>query len=455
MVSQPSRLIERRLKRSPIRRILLPFQEFARIEAASGMVLLACTAVALIWANSPWRETYHSVWQTHLGVRVGDFVFEKSLHYWINDGLMAIFFFIVGLEIKREILVGELASVRRALLPITAALGGMLAPAAIYAFFNVGKEGAHGWGVPMATDIAFAIGAMALLGKRIPTAVKVFLTALAIVDDIGAVLVIAVFYTADLAWAYLAWGGVFLLLLLLCNRLGVRHPLVYLLFGAGLWLMFLYSGVHATIAGVLAAMTIPARNLIDSDEFLEEGRMLLDHFEFSGIHSDSVASSGGQQAAVVMLETACENVETPMQRLEHSLHPWVTFFIMPVFALSNAGVTLEGGHGGSSVNPLFHSVGLGILFGLVFGKQIGIFVFSLIAVRLNIAVLPKEVTWPHIYGAACLGGIGFTMSLFIANLAFEGSPLLLIAKVSILSASAIAGVTGFVFLTLTSRSRQR
>jgi len=450
LINHPPHLAERRLRRSPIRRIARPFQAFAELEASSGIVLLICTVVAFIWANSPGKETYHQLWHTHLAVRIGDFVLDKTLHHWINDGLMVLFFFVVGLEIKREILVGELASPRRAMLPIVGALGGMVVPALIYTSFNAGKEGAHGWGIPMATDIAFAIGAMALLGKRLPLAVKVFLTALAIVDDMGAVLVIALFYTGDLSLVFLAWGAFFLLLLILCNRLGVRHPLVYFLLGVGLWAMFLYSGVHATIAGVLAAMTIPARNLINADEFLEEGRMLLDQFERSGVHGDAVAFTPGQQAAVVMLETACENVETPMQRLEHTLHPWVTFLIMPLFALANAGVTLGSGHGGS-LSALLHPVGLGIVLGLVFGKQIGIFFFSAIAVRLKVAALPKDATWSHLYGAACLGGIGFTMSLFITNLAFEGSHLVSVAKMSILCASPIAGVTGWLFLRVTSK----
>jgi Na+:H+ antiporter, NhaA family len=425
-----------------IERIMTPFQEFAHAEASGGIVLLLCTVLALAWANSPWTEGYANLWRTRLTIGLGQFLLAKPLLLWINDGLMAVFFFVVGLEIKREVLVGELASPRRAALPIAAALGGMVVPAGIYAALNVGTPGAPGWGVPMATDIAFALGVLALLGRRAPLAVKVFLTALAIIDDIGAVLVIALFYTAEIAWDGLVIGGGFLLALACVNRAGVRSTLVYALLGFGLWLAFLQSGVHATVAGVLLALTIPCRTRIEPDEFLAHGRALLDEFQRASTSGSDVLADEAQQSAVQDLETACDDVLTPLQRLEHRLHPWVAFAIMPLFALANAGVSLSGDLSGAVAS----SVALGVLAGLVFGKQVGITLFAWLAVRSGLAAVPAGVTWRHLYGASWLAGIGFTMSLFIASLAFGDSPLLSTAKVGILVASLIAGVGGWTIL---------
>ena len=421
--------------------LLRPFQTFFKLEAAGGILLLVCAAAALILANSPPAETYFGLWQTLVTVGAGSFVIAKPLLLWINDGLMAIFFFVIGLEIKREVLVGELSSPKKAALPLAAALGGMVVPALIYLAFNAGTDTALGWGIPMATDIAFALGVLALLGTRAPLALKIFLTALAIVDDLGAVLVIAFFYTAELSWISLALGGVFLLALIVANRAGVRRTWIYVVLGLALWVAFLKSGVHATIAGVLLAMTIPARRRIDADAFLLRGLKLLDTFA-SGVKPGEVEPTADQRDAVHSLEVACEAVETPLARMEHALHPWVAFAIMPIFAFANAGVALGGDVGAA----LGASVSLGVILGLFFGKQIGVTAFSWLAVRLGWAVLPEGVGWRQVYGVSLLTGIGFTMSLFIANLAFDDPAVLDQAKIGIFAASLLSGVLGWVLL---------
>ena len=427
--------------------LLRPFQTFFKLEAASGVLLLVCAAAALILANSPLAASYFDLWQTIVTVGAGSFVIAKPLLLWINDGLMAIFFFVVGLEIKREVLVGELSSPRKAALPLAAALGGMVVPALIYLAFNAGTDTASGWAIPMATDIAFALGVLALLGTRAPLALKIFLTALAIVDDLGAVLVIAFFYTAELSWVSLGLGGLFLLALIVANRIGVRRTWVYVVLGLALWIAFLKSGVHATIAGVLLAMTIPARRRIDADAFLARGLKLLDTFA-TGVQPGEVEPTADQRHAVHSLEVACEAIETPLARMEHTLHPWVAFAIMPIFAFANAGVALGGDVGAALVAP----VSLGVIMGLFFGKQIGVTAFSWLAVRLGWAELPAGVGWRQLYGVSLLTGIGFTMSLFIANLAFGNPVVLDQAKIGIFAASLLSGVLGWGVLRFTRRS---
>lgn len=397
----------------------------------------------MIWANSPLAATYFGLWDTKLAIGFEGLSLEESLLHWINDGLMAIFFLLVGLEIKREILVGELASLRAAALPIFAAAGGMVVPALVYTAFNFGGPGSAGWGIPMATDIAFALGAISLLGSRVPVALKVFLVALAIVDDIGAVLVIALFYTADISFLALTGGAGFVGLLVLANITGVRRPIVYAALGLGLWLAFLLSGVHATVAGVLLAFTIPAKPHIDIRDFLQRGREILNEFEQIG-GERSVLEDERRTSAVIALEKTCEDVETPLQRLEHGLHGWVNFLILPLFALANAGVALTG----NIFLTLTQPVALGVIFGLLIGKPVGITLFSWLAVRLRLATLPESVTWRQIHGAGWLAGIGFTMSLFIAGLAFGEDGLLDQSKTAILSASLLAGVIGFSLLRL-------
>lgn len=433
---------------APLNRIIGLFQDFVQLEASGGVVMMACAAAALIWANSPWTEAYFGLWGIKLTIGIGEWALAKPLLKWINDGLMAIFFFVVGLEIKRELLAGELASPRRAALPIAAALGGMFAPALIYTAFNAGGPGAAGWGIPMATDIAFSLGVLALLGRRAPLGVKIFLTALAIVDDIGAVLVIALFYTAQVSWVSLAAAALILLALLALNRLGVKRTLPYAVLGIGLWLAFLYSGVHATVAGVLLAMTIPAHSaIVDRQAFMQAIRSALDLYEQACCdgEQDGLAASN-RQAAAQALEAASIYAESPLQRLEHALHPWVIYLILPIFALANAGVHLGGEIGPALLNP----VGMGIVAGLVIGKTIGISLFSWLAVRLKLAQIPEGVHWRHLIGAAMLAGIGFTMSLFIANLAFGDGEALTAAKIGIITASLLAGAMGGLLL-LTGR----
>jgi NhaA family Na+:H+ antiporter len=390
---------------TPVERLVRLFQEFARQEASGGILLIACTVVALAWANSPWAGSYFHLWHTDPTFGFAGKLISKPLHFWINDGLMALFFLLVGLEIKRETLVGELASFKKAALPITAALGGMIVPAGLYALLNQGGSGASGWGIPMATDIAFALGVLALLGDRVPTSLKVFLAALAIADDIGAVLVIAFFYTAQVSWISLGVGGLFFVALIAANRAGARHPLIYAVLGLGLWLAFVPSGIHATVAGVLLAITIPARQRDDSNAFPAQG-------------------------------------ESPMLRFEHALMPWNKYVIMPVFALANAGVVLGAGAARSLADP----ISLGVICGLVLGKPIGIVLFSWLATRSRVAAMLDGISWRQIVGVGLLGGIGFTMSLFIANLAFGATPALETAKVGILTASVASAMVGGVVL---------
>lgn len=435
-------------ERQPIDVIYRPFQKFVHESASGGIVLLIFTIIALVWANSPWKEMYHHLWQAKLTIGAGPFVLSYTLHRWINDGLMVVFFFVVGLEIKREVLTGELASPRKAMLPIAAATGGMIVPALIYTVFNAGTPEIAGWGIPMATDIAFALGILALLGDGVPVPLKVFLTALAIVDDLGAVIVIALFYTSHLDFVALFIGIGVLALMFLLNRLGVRSPLVYFIFGVLVWLCFLQSGVHATIAGVLAALTIPARTIVDEEEYLARGKFLMN--EIQKPDEEPLPAEHREKVRLLAqnLETASEYVQPPLHRLERRLHPWQSFFIMPVFALANAGITL----GGAFAKTLTEAAALGVIIGLVLGKQVGITLFAWLSVKLGWASLPKGVNWKHIYGVGWLGGIGFTMSLFIADLAFTDEAHIVVGKAGILVGSLIAGVGGYTLLRRWIRS---
>lgn len=427
-------------------RVLGLFQEFAHAQASSGIVLLVCVIVALVWANSPFGASYYDLWHLHFAVKVGDIdwineAFDRPLEYWINDGLMAIFFFVVGLEIKREVIAGELASPRKAMLPIMAAIGGMVVPAAIFLWFNFGGPGQRGWGIPMATDIAFTLGVMAVLGTRVPTPIKVFLTALAIVDDIGAVLVIAIFYTSEISLLALGIAAVFVVLMIAANRLGIRSTPVYILLGAcGLWPAFIFSGVHPTVAGVIAAFSIPALRRIDSAEFTNLSRVYIDEFAQASGDGESVLANEEQVSLMRSIERTALGAQSPLQRFENTLHPWTVFGIMPLFALANAGVSIGADLSSMVEEPL----ALGVALGLLVGKPLGIMLFSVVAVRLGLAALPNRVHWAHVLGAGCLAGIGFTMSLFIANLAMGGTDLLEVAKVSILVGSLLAAVLGWL-----------
>jgi len=431
-------------KKEPIEVLLNPINEFLHKEASGGILLIICTVIALVWANSPWSDSYHHLWHTYINIDIGNLLnLNYSLHHWINDGLMAIFFFTVGLEIKRELLVGELSSMQKASLPIAGAIGGMVVPAILYVIFNSGGQGADGWGIPMATDIAFVVGIMALLGSRIPLTLKIFVLALAIADDIGAVLVIAIFYTAEISTTALIIAGVVLILLIILNRLGTKSLIAYTLLGIILWLAFLKSGIHATIAGVLLAFTIPASSRYDTKKFSKKVKELMNKFDSIGQHGENVLSDSDRQTDVMAIEESCKKILTPLQRFEHGLHPWVAFFIIPVFALANAGVTLAGL---DIFNALFSPISLGIIIGLFIGKQVGIFAFSFFAVKMKFASLPGGVNWKNLYGAGVLAGIGFTMSLFIAGLAFSDPALLDLSKIGVLTGSLLSGIVGYIYL---------
>ena len=413
-----------------------------RSAPAGGLVLLACAAIAMAWANSPWAASYHALWDTPIAVGVGDLGASLTLHVVVNDGLMAVFFFLVGLEIKREVLVGELATLRQAALPVAAALGGMVVPALLFLALNVGGGGSSGWGIPMATDIAFALGVLALIGDRAPSSLRVFLSALAIADDMGAVLVIALFYSGGVAWGALVAAAALLALSAAANVAGVRAPWAYALIGLALWVAVLLSGVHATVAGVLLALTIPSRTRIDESAFLRGAHDALTEFHDARDPERTVLSNRAHQHALHRLEELTEQAQPPLARLEHGLHGVVTFGIMPLFALANAGVPLHGA--GALIGT---PVALGVLAGLVLGKPIGISLAALLAVRLGVAERPAGASWRLIHGVSWLGGIGFTMSLFIAGLAFGGtSPMLTAAKLGTFLASVLAGLVGWLLL---------
>ncbi|MEW5765068.1 MAG: Na+/H+ antiporter NhaA [Acidobacteriota bacterium] len=418
----------------------LPFMEFFQREAASGVILLGAALAALAWANSPWSESYAKAFSWKISVGAGPFFLSKTLLLWINDGLMALFFFVVGLEIKREILVGELSTPRQALLPIAGALGGMAVPSVLYALINGGGAGAAGWGIPMATDIAFALGVLALLGDRVPPGLKVFLAALAIVDDLGAVLVIAFFYSEGIRTTYLGAGVGVLAGLVFLARLGMRSLGLYALAGVAVWVFFLKSGVHPTVAGVLVAMTIPARVAVEAPSFLERARSYLG--EFASETSKGRLLTPAQHEALLGLTEAAQGASAPLQRLEHALHPWVTLGIMPLFALANAGVSLEAGGGGG----LWGTVTAGAAAGLLLGKPLGILAGAYLVVRTGLSPMPDGAGWRTFAGVGCLAGIGFTMALFIAGLAFGDGGLLAQAKVGILGASVLSGLAGYLIL---------
>ncbi|MCU1369148.1 MAG: Na+/H+ antiporter NhaA [Ilumatobacteraceae bacterium] len=411
-----------------------PVQSFLAVEAAGGILLVAATVVALVWANSPWRESYEQLVHTHLSIAAGSFHIDESLQHVVNDGLMALFFFVVGLEIKRELVAGELRDRRAAVLPVVAALGGMVVPAAVFLAFNLGGRGEHGWGIPMATDIAFALGVVALLGKRVPAPLKVFLLTLAIVDDIGAIVVIAVFYSDGIRWTWFVEAVVVLGLVVLAKRARVRSLAVYVVLGVAAWLFVFESGVHATIAGVVLGLLTPARPLLPEPE----AEAIVDQLEG---RTDLTA------ADVRRVEFLVRESVPPTERLEHALHPWTSYVIVPLFAFANAGIVLSGD---AVTDP--SAVLVGVVLGLVAGKTVGISVFSWAAVKLGWGVLPEGVRFSQLVGVAALGGIGFTVSLFITALAFEGEPGLADqAKIGILVASVAAAAIGSVALTLAVR----
>lgn len=423
-------------------RIKDPLAEFVRMEAFGGIVLMFFTVMALGLANSVFGESFLSFWEQYTGVYFGDWELSKSLLHWINDGLMAIFFFVVGLEIKRELLTGGLSSIKKASLPIFAAIGGMLVPALIYVGFNQTGEGTHGWGVPMATDIAFALGILILLGKRIPISLKLLLTSIAIVDDIGAVIVIALYYTSQIDWVYLLYGGGIYIILWALNLLKVRNIPVFLFFGFLLWFTLLKSGVHATLAGILLAFTIPAKANRNVFEFIRSNNILLKQLRDTPPEYKKTNKEKYIQSSVSAIESNCIQVISPLHRLEHFFHPWVAYLIIPLFAFANAGVIVNG----DLMSQVFDPISLGIILGLFLGKPLGIFLFSYLSVRLGFAQKPQEVNWSQIIGIGFLGGIGFTMSFFVSQLAFIDPSVLNQAKIAVLLASVISGIFGFIIL---------
>ena len=495
------------LNPEPSERLVRPFQRFAKLSSSGGIVLLLMTAIAMIWANSDHAESYNQIFnETETRITVahipqhapaedygqeadgqeviepvvidgypatGDYaedganggyeghgwtpITEEPLWWkghstvmWINDFLMAIFFLVVGLEIKREILVGELASPKRAALPIFGAIGGMVGPALIFVLFNYGKETIHGWGIPMATDIAFAVGILAMLGKRVPKSLLVFLTSLAIVDDLGALVVIAVFYTENLEIAYMGYAGSIVALLMFMNVLRVRWITLYLVLGLPLWYFVYMSGVHATIAGVLLAMTIPAHARVNAVNYVFSTRKAIEVFAKAHDNRDTdVTQSSERRAAVNAIMQNSRLVMPPLHRIEYVLHPWTAFVIIPIFALANAGIPISGGIGENLSDP----AALGIIFGLFIGKPLGILLCCFFAYKVGLATLPKGVSWRHIFGASMLAGIGFTMAIFIANLAYANDASHLEhAKLAILVASAISAIVGASIL-LTCKSK--
>ena len=430
-------------------KIFTPFEEFIQRQTTSGLLLMGTAVLALVLANGPLASAYQHLVHTVIGLNIGSWALEMTLHHWINDGLMALFFFVVGLELKREILVGELAELRNAALPIGAAIGGMVVPALVYFAINPEGDAARGWGIPMATDIAFAIGALALLAGRVPKALITFLVALAIVDDLGAVMVIALFYTDTISLGPLAAAGGLFGLLLVFNKGGIRKTMPYFIVAVFLWYALLQSGVHATLAGILGALSVPAVPKYDPERFSEHVRDLMHRFDTSHQPGKSILTNDKLRAVVQTLENGVHSVEAPLQRLEHVWHMPVAYLVIPIFALANAGISLEFGSLGDA---LTHPVMLGVLLGLVLGKFIGITGTCWLMLKLGMAVLPKDTRFSQIAGVSLLAGIGFTMSIFVAQLGFgQNEEFLVLAKAGILAASLVAGAAGLIWLYLVSK----
>ncbi len=429
-------------------KLVTPFEEFIHKQTTSGIILLSVTFIALIVENSPFREAYEHLIHTSFSLTMGSFILERSLAHWINEGLMTFFFFVVGLEIKREILVGELTSLKHASLPIVAAVGGMVVPALFYTACNVSGPYASGWGIPMATDIAFCVSALVVLGRRIPQSLTMFLVALAIVDDLGAVLVIALFYTSTINLSAVVVAGGMLFLLGLFNLVGIRKSIPYFLGGIVMWFALFYSGIHATIAGILVAFCIPARARYKPGLFRERVAELMDKFSAADRPGETMLTNMQQYSALKGLDEELHLAEPPLQRMEGALHLPVALIVIPLFALANAAIPLDLEHFSTT---LLQPVSLGIILGLVAGKFIGITLFSWLVVKAGIAVLPEGVNMRHVAGVGLLGGIGFTMSIFIAELSFSSNyEMLVTAKTAIIIASFLSGVLGYCWLRFIS-----
>ena len=419
---------------------------------AGGVILVAFAVLALILANIPQTAgVYHHLLESHLTVGFDHFRLSKPLEAWINDGLMVIFFFYVGLEIKREIIAGQLSGVRRAALPVAAAIGGMAVPALIYVLINRSGDFLSGWGIPMATDIAFAIGILSLLGNRVPVSLKVFLMALAVVDDLGGILVIAVFYSTDIQVGMLVAAAVVFVFMILLKRLNVYKMRYYLILSVVMWILFLYSGIHATIAGVLLAFTIPTGSRVNLHSFMDWSGEQVHRAREAFEPETPVLAQEEYLQTVKSLSRVSRQVVPPAIRLEHRLHPWVYFAALPLFALTNAGVRfIDGDPAAIFADPVLY----GVMLGLLIGKPIGIMLMSFLTVKLKAATLPQGVTWLHMLGAGILGGVGFTMAIFVANLAYADPAHIATAKMGILLASLAAGAIGFLFLLVQAKRSQ-
>ena len=422
-----------------VRAVRVPIQTFIHTEEVGSLILLMAAAAAVVWANSPWSESYASFWHTIISFDIHVFAISEDLRNLVNDGLMAIFFFLVGLEIKRELIHGELSTFRKAALPVLAAFGGMAMPALIYLLFNWSGEGAGGWGVPMATDIAFALGVLALLGSRLPAELRVFLLGLAVVDDLGAISVIAIFYTETIHWADLGLGMALFVAIAACIRLGVRSLGFYLVMCVLMWQFFHESGIHATLAGVLVAAIVPSKPYLHRRDYAAAVEDLLRDFKLAMASDDEEKA----QAIVEEIEKVSSGTEGPMERLEGIVHPWVSFAILPIFALANAGIVFTSD---TVSDALASSITLGIAIALLAGNVIGVFGMTWLAVRLGIGQLPSSVAWRHILGVGMLAGIGFTVAIFVSSIAFEDPALVDQAKMGVFGASLLAGVAGYLFL---------
>jgi len=422
------------------RAVQLPIQQFIHTQGVSSIFLLASAIAALVWANSPWSASYYHIW--HIGLTLSGV--KLPLHSWINDAMMALFFFLVGMEIKQEIINGELSDLRRASLPICGAIGGMAVPALIFAVLNHGKPGAYGWGIPMATDIAFSLGVLELV-KGIPAELKIFLLSLAIADDIGAIAVIAVFYTDTLHLNYLLIAAFLLVVIFLCRKVGFGKQIFYAVLGFCFWLAILRSGLHATIAGVILGFIIPIRSTVSLDTFAELGGQTMD--EFRKARSAGNTSLANRQLGA--LEYLIAHTESPADRVTRKLHDWIAYLVLPLFALSNAGITFSLNGWRSLASS---SIAWGVLLGLFIGKPLGIWATCWLSVKLKFAELPKSVTWSHLAGVGVLAGIGFTVSLFISALAFDDGSQLDAAKTAVLIASLLAGILGYLLLKRLSQA---
>ncbi len=423
-------------------RIFIIIESFLTREAYSGFLLFGAALLAMILANSPWSQFYFDLWHTPVGLEIGERILDMDLGHWVNDGLMALFFLLIGLEIKRELMVGELSSLRKAAFPLVAALGGIVVPMFFYMAVNLQQGGQlSGFGIPMATDIAFALGFLLLLGSRVPLALKIFVISLAVFDDLAAVILVALFYTSSLDLPALGYAAATLAALVLLNRLGIKKLVPYLLLGILLWFWVEASGIHATIAGILLALTIPVGSRISSERFLDISRYELDAFGKHETNRKNMLLTPEQQDSLEAIEDAYEAVQNPLVRLEHRLHPIRAFFIIPLFAFANAGVQIAGGS-----FQLLSPVSLGILLGLTLGKPLGIIGITYLTERLGWVQKPSSLSWKHIIGAGILGGVGFTMSIFITQLAFEDAATIATAKLPIVACSLVMGIIGVLYL---------